>query len=101
MPLITMSTDIKLKKAQLSKITQSGGFICKTWSNMMSNLGKKTLIYLAIPLTKDVLLKLATKPTSPVLYKFFKKSGREAVRAGKLFTLFISNEDMNGIIKIV
>ena len=41
--------------------------------NMMSNLGKKKLLDLAVPLAKDVLPKLATKATSPVLDKFEKK----------------------------
>ena len=46
--------------------------------------------------------KLATKATSFVLDKFERKiSGTGAVTAGKVFTLFISNEDMDYIIKIV
>ena len=45
--------------------------------------------------------KLATKATSFVLDKFERKiSGEGTVRAGKGFTLFISNEDLNNIIKI-
>ena len=35
-----MSTDIKLSKAELSKIIQSGGFLGKTFCN----LGKKRFI---------------------------------------------------------
>ena len=37
-----MSTYIKLSKAQLTKIIQSGGFLGKTLGNMMSNLDKKS-----------------------------------------------------------
>ena len=46
--------------------------------------------------------KLAAKAISFVLDKFDKKiSGQGAVRGGKAFTLSISNEDMDDIIKIV
>ena len=41
-----MSTDIKLSKAQLSKMRISGGFLC----NMLDNLSKKKKRDLAIPL---------------------------------------------------
>ena len=86
-----MSTDIKLCKTQLSKINQSGGFL----GNMMSNLGKKNNIRHYYFLAKDVLSKLATnlatKATLSILDKFKRK----------MYSLFISNEDMNNIIKIV
>ena len=66
----------------------------------MGNLGKKALLDLAVPLTKDVLPKLATKATSSVLDEVERKmSGRGAVRAGKGFILFISNEDMEILLK--
>ena len=69
---------------------------------MINNLGKKTLLDLAVPLAKDVLCKLATKATSYVLDKFDRKiSEKCAVRPRKGFTLFISNEDMNDVIKII
>ena len=83
--------DIKLSKAQLSKIIQSDGF-----------LSQKALLDLAVPLVKDVLPKLATKATSSVLAKFERKiSGKRGVRVGKGFILFISNEDMDDSIEIV
>ena len=63
-----MSTDIRLRKAQISKIIQSGGFLGKT----LGKLGKKVLLDLAVCLAKDVLPKLATKATSSVLDKFEK-----------------------------
>ena len=86
-----MSTDIKLSKAQISKIIQSGGSF-RSW---LTNLGKKSLINVAILLPKDNL-------TSNAINKFERKMiGKRAVRAGKGFTLFISNEDMNDIIKII
>ena len=52
-----MSTDIKLSKAQLSKIIQAGGFL----GNMIDNLCKKPLQNVFVPLAKDVLSKLQTK----------------------------------------
>ena len=68
----------------------------------MSNLGKIGLIDLAVLLAKDVLPKLATKGTSSILDKLEKKvSGRGAVRAENRFNLFISNENIGYIIKIV
>ena len=46
--------------------------------------------------------KLATKATLFVLDKFERKTrGTGTVRAGKVFALFISNEDMDDIIKIL
>ena len=59
------------------------------------------MLDLVIPLTKEVLFKLASKATSSVLDKFEKKTGQGEARAGRGFTLFISDEDMNDIIKIV
>ena len=66
-------TNIKLSKTHLSKIIQSAGFLGKTLGNGIGNLGKKTLIDLAVPLAKDVLPKLTTKATSSVLNKFERK----------------------------
>ena len=64
-----MSTNIKLKKAQISKIIQSDRFFGK----MLGKLDKKVLLDLAVPLAKYVLAKLPTKVTSSVLDKFEKK----------------------------
>ena len=44
-----MSTNLKLNKAQTSKILQSGGFFC-SW---LGNLGKKALTSIAVPLARD------------------------------------------------
>ena len=63
-----MSTDIRLSKAQISKIIQSSGFLCKTFGKLC----QKVLFDLAVLLTKDVLPKLATKATASVLDKFDK-----------------------------
>ena len=67
------------------------------------------MLDLAVPMAKDVLPKLATKATFSALHIFGKKTktkqnttnGQGAVRAGRQLTLFISNEDMDNIIKIV
>ena len=59
-------------------MNQSGGFLGKTFGNMMSSLDKKALLDLVICLAKDTLLKLATKTTSFVLDKFeIKKDEQE------------------------
>ena len=92
-----MSTDIKLSKAQISKIIQSGG----SFGSWLGNLGKKALTNIAIPLARDNLPGLVGHLTSSAINKFDRKiSGKGAVRAGKGFTLFISNEDMNNINKL-
>ena len=87
-----MSTDIKFSKPQISKITQSGGF----FGSWLTNLGKKALTNVAIPLAWDNLPGLVSNLTSNAINKF-ERSGKGAVRARKRFTLFISDEDMNDI----
>ena len=45
--------------------------------------------------------KLAAKATLSVLDKFERKiSGQGAIRAGKVFTFFISNEDIDDVSKL-
>ena len=104
-----MSTDIRLSKAQISKIIQLSGFLC----GMLGSLGnvgkvlvKKAITDFAVPFATDVLPGLvnnsASNATSNVIDKLGRKiSGKGAVRAETAFTLFISNEDMNDIIKII
>ena len=55
-----MPTNIKLGKAQLSKMIRSGGFLC----NMLDNLGKKVITDLAILLVRDNLPGLVTNLAS-------------------------------------
>ena len=75
-----MSTDIKLSKAQISKIIQSGGS-CGSW---LSNLVKKALTNVAIYLARDNLPRLVSNLASNAINKFERKiSVKEAVRAGK------------------
>ena len=93
-----MSTDIKLSKTQISKIIQSGG----SFGSWLGNLRKKAPTNIAIPLARDSSPVLVSNLTSNAINKFERKiSGKEAVRAGRGFYLFISNEDMNDIIKII
>ena len=54
-----MSTDIKLSKAQISKIIQSGGFLGSLLSKLAGPLMK-----VAIPLAKNVLTPLGITATA-------------------------------------
>ena len=57
---------------------------------------------LAILLARDNLPGLVSNLASNAVNKFERKiSGKGAVRGGKGYILFISNEDMNGLIKII
>ena len=77
-----MSTDMKLSKAQISKVIQSGSWL--------GNLGKKSLTNIVILLARDNLLGLVSNLTSNAINTFERKvSGKGAVRAGKtLLCLF-------------
>ena len=93
-----MSADIKLSKAQISKIIQSG----RSFGSWLGNLEKKALTNITIPLARDNLPGLVSNLALNAINKFERKiSGKGAMRAGKGFTSFISNEDVNDIIKII
>ena len=69
---------------------------------MFGNSGKKALINIAIPLARDNLPGLVSNLSSNAINEFERKiNGKGAARAGNRFTLFISNEDVNDIIKII
>ena len=72
-----MSTDIKLSKAQISKIIQSGRFLDSLLSKIAGSLMK-----VAVPIAKDILAPLGITTSGAT-------------------TLIISNEKMNDIIKNV
>ena len=75
-----MSTDIKLSKTQISKITQSGG----SFGPCLGNLGKKVLTNTVIPLSRDNLPGLLSNLTLNAIYKFETKiSGKRAVKQEK------------------
>ena len=61
-----MSTDIKLTKAQISKIIQSGG----SFGFCLANIGKRALTNIAIPLARDNLPGLVSNLASNVINKF-------------------------------
>ena len=85
-----MSTYIKLNKVQIS------------FASWLVNLGKKAIKNIPIPIARDNLPGLVSNFTSNAKKKIIIIiSGKGAVRVGKGFTLFISNEDMNDIIKII
>ena len=91
-----MSTDIKLRKAQTSKIIQSRIF----FGSCFSNLEKRTQTAVAIPLARHNLPGLVANWAANAINRFERRiSGNEAVIARKGFALFISNENMNDIIK--
>ena len=95
-------TDIKLSKSQISKIIQWGGF----FGSWLNELGKKIETNLSLCFARDKLPRLVNNITSNAasnaINKFERKiSGKEAVRAGKGFTLSSSNEDIDDIITII
>ena len=93
-----MSADIKLSKTKISKIIHSDEY----FGSWLGNLGRKALTNIAIPLVKDNLPGLVSNLTSNGRNIFERKtSGKGAVRVERGFTLFISNYDMNDIIRII
>ena len=86
-----MSTDLKLSKAQISRIIQSGGFL----GSLLSKLAG-TLMKVAITLSKNALAPLGiTAAASEIVAGIKKKHGSGTT------ALTISNEEMNDGIKLV
>ena len=86
-----MPTDIKLSKAQISKVIQSGG----SFGYWLGKLGKKALINKAFPLARDNLPELVNNLTSNPINKFEKKNKWKRTCNSTKSAYFISNEDMN------
>ena len=86
-----MSTDLKLSEAQISTILQSGGFLGSLLSKLAGPLMK-----LAIPLVKDVLALLGITAAASAIDAGIQKK----IHGSGTTTLIISNEEMNGIMKI-
>ena len=86
-----LTTDIKLSKAQINRIIQSGGFLGKLLSKLAGPLTK-----VALPLAKNVLAPLgltaAMSATDGSIQKKIHGSG---------FKLIIEQEDMKDIMKII
>ena len=86
-----MTTDIKLSKAQIKKIIQSGAFFGKLLSKLAGPLMK-----VALPLAKNVLAPLGlTAAMSAIDGSIQKKIHGSGVK------LIIEQEDMNDVMKII
>ena len=86
-----LATDIKLSKAQIKKVIQSGGFLGKLLSKLAVPLMK-----VAMPLAKNVLVSLGlTAAMSAIDGSIQKKIHGSGVK------LIIEQEDINDIIKII
>ena len=85
------ATDIKLTKAQIKRLIQSGGFLGKLLSKLVGPLMK-----VALPLAKNVLAPLGlTTAMSAIDGSIQKKIHGSGVK------LIIEQEDMNDIMKII
>ena len=91
-----MSTHLKLSKAQISKIIQSGGFLSRLLGSLLKT-GLPLIKNVIKPLAKSVLIPLgltaAASASDAGIHKKILGSGNT--------TLMISNEEMNDIIKII
>ena len=90
-----MSTDLKLSRAQISKIIQSGGFLESLLSKLSGPLMK-----VAIPPAKNVLTPLRITAADSAIDAEIQKKKKNIHGSGTT-TLIISNEEMNDIMKIV
>ena len=87
-----MSTDVKLSKAQISKIIQSGGFLGSLLSKLAGPLMK-----VAVPLAKNILAPLGITAAASAIDAGIQKK----IQGSGTTTLIISKEEMYDIIKIV
>ena len=87
-----MSTNIKLSKAQISKIIKSGGFLGSLLSKLANPLMK-----VAILLAKNVLAPLGITAAASAIDAGIQKK----IHGSGTTTWIISNEEMDDIMKIV
>ena len=87
-----MATDIKLPKAQISKIIQSGGFLGSLLSQLTG-----PLIKVSVPLAKNILALLGITAASSAIDGAIQKK----ILGSGTTTLTISNEEINDIMKII
>ena len=87
-----MSADIKLSKADKSKIIKSGGFLGSLLSKIAGILMKAP-----VPLLKNTLTPLRITGAASAIYAGIQKK----IHGSGTTTLIISNEEMNNIMKIV
>ena len=86
-----LATDIKLSKAQIKQLIQSGGFLGKLLSKLAGPLMK-----VVMPLAKNVLAPLGLTAAMSAIDGGIQKKMR-----GDGIKLVIEQEDMNDIIKII
>ena len=86
-----MSIDLKLSKAQMSKIIQSGGFLGSLLSKLADPLMK-----VAISLAKNVLALLGITAAASEIDAGIQKK----IRGSGTAILIISNKEMNDILRI-
>ena len=86
-----LATDIKLSKAQIKKLIQSGGFLGKLLSKLAGPLMK-----VALPLAKNVLASLGLKAAMSAIDGSIQKKIH-----GSGIKLIIEEEDLKDIMKII
>ena len=86
-----LATDIKLSKAQIKKLIQSGGFLGKLLSKLAG-----PLMEVAMPLAKNVLAPLGLPAAMSAIDGSIPKTIH-----GSRVKLIIEQEDMNDIMKII
>ena len=86
-----LATDVKLSKAQIKKLIQSGGFLGKLLSKLAGPLMK-----VAMPLAKNVLAPLGLTAAMSVIDGSIQKKIH-----GSGIKLIIEEEDMQDIIKLI
>ena len=87
-----ISTDLKLSKAQISKIILSGGFLGSLLSKLIGQLMK-----VAVPLAKSILVPLEITAAASAIDAGIQKK----IHGSGTTSLIISNEEVNDIMKIV
>ena len=87
-----MSTDLKLSKAQISKIILSGGFLGSLLSKLTGQLMK-----VAVPLAKSILVLLEITAAASAIDAGIQKK----IHGSGTTSLTISNEEVNGIVKLL
>ena len=87
-----MPTDVKLSKAQISKILQSGGFLGSLLRKLSGPLMK-----IAVPLAKNILAPLGITAAASAIDAGTQKK----IHGSGTTTLIISNEEINDIMQIV
>ena len=87
-----VSTELKLSKAQISKIIQSGGFLGSLLSKLAGPLMK-----VAIPSAKNVLAPLGITAAASAINAGIQKK----IHGSGATTLIISNDELNDIMNIV